>query len=139
MAQSNNHHTPSEDQDTGIAVLCHLATFSMYIGVPFGNILGPLVVWLLGRTRSVFVDHQGKEALNFQISFMVYILVLGVLGAAAFVTIFIDGRLGIAGIAILVLLGILLGVLHFVLVIVAAVQAGRGKWYRYPLTFRLIR
>lgn len=112
----------NERQSRTWGMLCHLAGLACYIGVPFGNILGPLVVWLIKKEEFPFVDEQGKEALNFQISMTIY----GI----------------IAGILIIVLIGIplLLGLLvaHIVLVIVAAIRANDGESYRYPVTIRFI-
>ena len=57
-------------------MLCHLSTFAGYL-VPFGNISGPLIVWLVKKDEYAFVDDQGKESLNFQISITIYSLVVG--------------------------------------------------------------
>jgi len=105
------------------AMLCHLAALAGFIGIPFGNILGPLIVWLIKKQEYPFVDEQGKEALNFQISLTIY----GV----------------VAGILCLLLIGFILLAVIFVgglvLVIIAAVQANKGVAYRYPLTIRFIK
>jgi uncharacterized Tic20 family protein len=61
------------------ATICHLSALIMLVGVPLGNILGPLVVWLAKRQESEFVDDQGKEALNFQITFTLCEIVLFIL------------------------------------------------------------
>ena len=104
------------------AMWCHLAAFSGYLGVPFGNIIGPLILWLMKREMDPFVDAQGKEALNFQISLTIYLLVSLLL--------------------CLILIGfILLPVVYvggLILTIVAAVKANDGEDYRYPFTIRLI-
>ena len=101
------------------AVLSHLSAFVMFLGIP--ALVGPLLVWLLKRDLP-YVDEQGKEALNFNISFMIYGIV------SAFLVIFLIG---------LLLLPIVF-VTWFVLVIVGAVKAGAGQHYRYPLTLRLV-
>lgn len=88
-----------------------------------GHILGPLIVWLSKRNDSPEIDEHGKESLNFQISMLIYNVIAAVL--------------------CLVLIGfVILGILHIlnlVLVIVASIQASEGKFYRYPLTIRLIK
>lgn len=104
------------------AVACHLSALAGFV-LPLGSVLGPLVVWLLGRERSPYVDMQGKEALNFQLTMLVAYLI-----AAALVFIVI-------GIPLLVILA----TLDLVLVIVAAVQAGSGVAWRYPISFPLVR
>lgn len=103
-------------------MLCHISALSMYFTV-FGGILGPLIVWLVKKDSLPFVDDQGKEALNFQISMFIYHLV----GAALLLCFLI-------GIPVL----IVLSAMNIVLIIVAAVKANSGQAYRYPLTLRLI-
>ena len=104
------------------AMLCHLASFAGFAGIPIGNILGPLLVWLLKREESPFIDAHGKEALNFQISVTIYAIVCAIL--------------------ILILIGILLLVVlilfALISVIKAAIRANNGAEYRYPLTIRFI-
>ena len=101
------------------AVLSHLSAFVMFLGIP--ALVGPLVIWLLKRDLP-YVDDQGKEALNFNISFLIYGIV------SAFLVILLIG---------LVLLPIVF-VTWFVLVIVASVKAAAGEHYRYPLTMRFV-
>lgn len=48
------------------AMGCHLAALTCYVGIPFGNILGPLLVWLFKKDEYALVDEHGKEALNFR-------------------------------------------------------------------------
>lgn len=100
----------------------HLSGLSLYLGVPFGNILGPLLVWLFKKDESPFVEAQAKEALNFQISISIYSVVAALL---AFVLI---GFLLIPA----------LFVAHIVLTVVASVRVSEGRAYSYPLTIRLI-
>lgn len=104
------------------AMLCHLSAFAGYL-VPFGNILGPLVIWLIKKDQYALVDDQGKEALNFQISIMIWAAVAAVL---CFV---------IIGIPLLIAVVIF----SIVMTIIAAIKANGGESYRYPLTIRLIQ
>lgn len=103
------------------AMLAHLSALSGFV-IPFGNIIGPLVIWLVKRDEMSFVNDQAKEALNFNISMTIYMVVAGVL---VFVLI---------GIPLLIVLGIA----WLVLAILAAVKANEGTAYRYPLTLRLV-
>jgi len=106
-----------------MGMLCHLLALCGLV-MPFGgNILGPLVLWLVKKDTMPFVDDQGKESLNFQISVAIY----GV-GAAL---------LSIIGIGIV--LGVALAVFWLVMVIIATVAANKGERYRYPLTIRLLK
>jgi uncharacterized Tic20 family protein len=99
------------------AVLCHVSGF---IGVPF---ILPLVVYLAMRTESAYVAENAREALNFHISLLIYGLALTLL-----VFMFI-------GIPLLVFMG----VAALILSIIAALKAGEGGCYRYPMTLRLVK
>lgn len=115
---------PAEQLDEtqrNIAVGCHLLGF-LGLVVPFGNILGPLVLWLIKRDDNEFVDDQGREAVNFQIT-----MTLAFLVAAALMALLIG-----------FLLLPLLGIYWLVVVVLAAVAASRGERHRYPLTLRLL-
>ncbi|MBA2506017.1 MAG: DUF4870 domain-containing protein [Thermoleophilaceae bacterium] len=91
--------------------------------------IGPLVVFLLKKDEDPFIREQSVEALNFNISFLIYEVVLGIAMLVLFII--LVGLLLIPVMAI-VALGWL------VLTIVAAVKANNGEHYRYPLTIRLI-
>ncbi len=103
------------------AMLAHLSALSGFV-IPFGNIVGPLIIWLIKRDEMSFVNDQAKEALNFNISMTIYMLV-------SLVLIFV-----VIGIPLIIVLGIA----WLVLTIVAAVKANEGVAYRYPLTLRLV-
>jgi uncharacterized protein len=99
----------------------HLSAFVLFLGVPV-SVVGPLIVWLVKREDHPFIDHHGKEAVNFNLSVLIYAIVSFVL--------------------MLVLIGFLLivvvGIVWFVVTIIAAVRAANGEEYRYPLTIRFI-
>lgn len=103
-------------------MLCHLSALSLYF-TGIGFIVGPLIVWLIKKDDHPFVDDQGKESLNFEITIAIYYLI-------STVAIFC-----FVGVPMLVVLH----VFHIVLIIIAAVQANSGQAYRYPLTIRLIK
>ncbi|MEM1115538.1 MAG: DUF4870 domain-containing protein [Bacteroidota bacterium] len=111
---------PDQDERTW-GLIAHLSALSGFV-IPFGNILGPLVVWLTKRDQSAFVADQAKEALNFQITLSIAV-VLGV------VLIFV-----LIGIPILMILGLA----ALVMPIIAGIRANEGRRYRYPLTLRLV-
>jgi len=64
--------------ERNLAAVIHAATFSKFF-IPFGNFIVPLVLWMTNKTQYEFVDHNGKQALNFQISLLLYSIVLGFL------------------------------------------------------------
>ncbi|WP_042457466.1 DUF4870 domain-containing protein [Neobacillus dielmonensis] len=95
----------------------------MYVLNFFVPVIGPLIVWLLKKDESAFIDFHGKEYFNFTISYFIYSVVSGIL--------------------VILLIGIFLlwvvGIAAFVFNIIAAVKAFEGKEYRFPLIFRLIK
>lgn len=114
----------NEDKQSNTwGMLCHLTALSLCIGIPFGNIVGPLVVWLIKKDEYAFVNEQGQESLNFQISMTIY----GVISAILCLVI----------IGFFLLLAIV--VADFILVIIATVKASKGEAYKYPFTIRLIK
>lgn len=116
-----NQEVSADETQRNLAVGCHLLGF-LGLVLPLGNILGPLVLWLLKREGNPFVDDQGREAVNFQIT-----VTLAALVSAALMMVLIGFVLLFA-----------LAVYWLVVTIVAALHASRGEAYRYPLTLRLI-
>jgi hypothetical protein len=94
-----------------------------HIGPVLTSFVAPLLIWLVFRERSRFVDDQGKEALNFQI-FLAIVYVVGVITAVFVIGIFIL----LAGWILAIVFGIQ-----------GAIAANRGELYRYPLTWRVIK
>jgi len=116
-----DHYLPSKEERTW-GMITHLSALSGFI-IPFGNILGPLILWLIKREEMPFVNQQGKEALNFGISMTIY-------AAISYILVFVL-------VGVLLLIG--LGLFWIVVVIMAAVRANEGKPYRYPLNIRFIK
>jgi uncharacterized Tic20 family protein len=104
-------------------MLCHLTALSMFIGLPFGNLIGPLVIWLIKKNDYPLVDEQGKESLNFQLSMTIYSVIAGLL---CFVFI------GFLLLAVLV-------IVDLILVIKASVRTSNGQEYIYPYTIRFLK
>lgn len=94
-----------------------------------GCFLGPLVIWLVKKETMPFVDDQGKEALNFNITVGIVFLALLLLSIMT---------LGI-GLIIAVPAWIVIGIAWLVLTIIAAIKANEGVAYRYPFTLRLVK
>lgn len=112
------------------AIISHLSALIVLLGIPFGNILGPFIVWLFTKDKYPRVDDQGKEAMNFQISMSIY-AVLALIIAIGFTPVLI-GFLFYPVAALIV-------VADLVLTIIAAVRASNNELYRYPLAIRMIK
>ena len=120
--------TPSaEERQWGL--FGHLSSLAGLLTGGIGNILGPLIIWLVKKDTMPFASDQAKEALNFNIT----LLIIGVI--LLLVTIFTFGL----GIFITAPIGILLGIAWLVLTIIAAMKANEGVAYRYPFTLRLVK
>ena len=109
-------------EERNFAMFCHLSALVGYIGVPFGSILGPLILWLVKRQEMPLVDEQGKEALNFNITVAIAALIC----------------IPLVFVVIGIFLLIALVVAHIVLTIMAAIKVNGGQSYRYPFTLRLV-
>jgi uncharacterized Tic20 family protein len=105
----------SQDDKT-LGMVMHILCL---VGFP---IIGPLIIWLMKKDRSPYLDAQGRELLNFQISYFIYAMISFVL--------------------IAVLIGIVLlfavGIASFVFTIIGLVKAADGKVYRFPLCIRML-
>ena len=111
---------PNKDERNW-AMFAHLATFSGHV-IPFGHIAGPLLIWCLKKDEMPFVNNQGKEALNFQITVTLYFIIAALLCLIA---------IGIVLLPVIWLFDV-------IVTIVAAVKANEGVAFRYPLSFRFI-
>lgn len=131
------HPSGLSSEVRGWGIGAHLG--GLIVGLASGGAFGflaPLLVWLLKRDEHPFIDHHAKESLNFQLTVLLVVLGGAVLAVPA--VIFGILTLGI-GLILLVLLGLVVLVLWFVLPIVAAVKAGNGEGYRYPVVIRFVR
>ena len=118
MAETNVTPSPSgASKDARMwAMLCHL------LGL-FTSFVGPLIIWLLKKEEDPFIDNQGKEALNFQITVLIASIVSGLLTM----------------VCIGVFLAMAVGVVDLIFCIMAAVKANGGEAYRYPVSIRIIK
>jgi uncharacterized Tic20 family protein len=112
---------PSKDACTW-SMLCHLAGLAWFIIPLIGGIIGPLILWQIKKDQYPFVDKHGKEAMNFQISMLIYGLLSGL------------SLICCVGVVLLPLVVIA----DVTFAIIAAVKAGQGENWRYPLSIRFI-
>ncbi len=81
--------------ERNLSAAIHASTFSRFF-IPFGNFILPLVLWLANRKENAFVDYNGKQALNFQISLLLYSVIIGMITVPFFIGFlpdFFDGGL----------------------------------------------
>jgi len=116
------------ENEKNMAMSCHLSALIggvvlSFTGLPIGNIIAPLILWLIKKDLMPLVNEHGKEVLNFQITVSIAI-------AACLVLFFLIFPLFLIPI---------IGIAALVLTIIGTIRASEGKLYRYPLTLRLIK
>lgn len=120
----------TSDQQTW-RVLAHASAFVQLVGIP--SVVGPLIVWLIRREDPV-VEPHAREALNFQLSLLIYFVGGVVLAFIAALT--------IVGLVLTVIIVIALFVLFFLELLFAllgTIAASRGEIYRYPMNLNLLK
>nr|WP_315252976.1 DUF4870 domain-containing protein [uncultured Flavobacterium sp.] len=143
-----------------IAALTHLSTFTQYI-IPFGNYIFPIILWTSKKDESEFVDHNGKQVLNFQLSILIYSLVLAMIAIPVFLFTVLrnisfndlmhneeiifehfdyGNSIGLLTVGALALFAFAcIKVAEFFLIIYASVKASNGEEYNYPLTIPFLK
>ncbi len=143
--------------DTNLATLIHLSVFTKCV-IPFGNFIFPLILWATKRNEA-FIDHHGRNALNFQISVFLYFILVVCLGIAGFILLAADFHYEESFIpaknlfaisdfsealpfvilaAILAIVLLALFVLEIFGVVNASIKASNGALYSYPLSIPFI-
>lgn len=142
------------------ATFTHLSSLSQYF-IPFGNFIFPLLIWNSKKEDSEFIDYNGKQVLNFQLSIMVYSLIIAMIATPIIIVKVINeiplnsvfknedlffnslklenfsGALLFAIMAIFML--ICIKVAEFLLIIYASLKTSNGEKYQYPLTIPFIK
>jgi len=111
------------NEEKNWAVAAHLSSFLGWMGIPFANIVAPLVIYLIKREEMPYASEQAREVLNFQITVMI-VLVISLL-----LTVVLVGFLGLIAAA----------VINLIYTIVGALKAAEGVSFRYPMTVRFVR
>jgi hypothetical protein len=144
---------------TNTAAVLHLSSLLQYC-IPFGNFIFPIVIWASSKDKSEFVEEQGKEVINFQLSLFIYALVLALIAIPiVLITVFSASEFQFRGnsdfvfenfnfaeltswiilAAIASLLVIIIKVAEFFLIIYGAVKASQGIHFQYPFTINFLK
>jgi uncharacterized Tic20 family protein len=124
------------DEERQYALFLHLSALAGFLTGGLGFVLGPLIMWLIKKDDSPFVDRHGRAAVDFWISVLIYVV-----GAFVLFMVVAVATLGIGVLLLIPLLfvgGIALFVLALLLPILAGLKAQRGEEHRYPLSFRFL-
>ena len=142
------------------AALINLSTLTQYF-IPFGNLIFPIIIWSTNKDKSQYIDAQGKQTINFQLSLFVYtcilamiaipIIIITIVQNASFSALVnnddlvlddfnftnINGVLAIAIVAIIVF--IFMKIAEFFLIIYASLKTSNGDDFKYPLTISFLK
>lgn len=143
-----------------LAAFTHLSTLTQYC-IPFGNYIFPILIWSSNKSKSEFIDYNGKQVINFQLSMFLYSLILAVIAIPILIITFFShiplqtisneeqfirnffSTENITGIVIVALVAILLfvglKVTEFFLIIYASIKASNGEKFEYPLTIPFLK
>lgn len=143
------------------AMLCHFSAllgwillfFLVFIGIPLYlplNLLAPLMIWRFKKAQYPWIDFQGKESLNFQITWTLYTLIVMIISLFVVLTTFsltaiINSSVYQIKIILDTLLIVFMSLILLILIVqsfvvtFAALKAYKGQHYRYPLTIRVLR
>ncbi len=144
-----------QNRENTNAFLIHISAFAGFI-FPFGNIITPLIAWQTLKDRSLFLDEQGKEAINFNISYTLYIFLISITFIPIAFSSFFNGHnnflnfrdfnlnfdLNFSNIFSFIGLGSVTGIIYLieiVLIIIASLKAREGENYKYPFTIKFIK
>lgn len=145
------------DHQKNIATYIHLSTFSRFL-IPLGNFIAPTVLWILNKDKSNFIDTHGKQAINFQISILLYAIIIGTLSIPFFILKLFSGLNGIdfnsfseininighpspllyitGTLGFLTIIGF---ILELIFIVFASLKARNGEIYKYPLTINFLK
>jgi hypothetical protein len=143
-----------DNHQKNIATFIHLSTFSRFI-IPFGNFIGPIILWVANKEKSEYIDAHGKQAINFQISILLYTVIIGSISIPFFFFEFFDGfdffdfdnfhfsfskpspllyfTGGLGALAIIAF------IFEIVFIIKASLKARDGELYQYPITINFLK
>lgn len=146
-----------DNHQKNIATFIHLSTFSRFV-IPFGNFIGPIVLWVMNKDKSDFIDAHGKQAINFQISVLLYAIILGTISIPFFIFKIFNGfdfidfhgfqnfHITIGKPSPLLYIGGALGflaiigfILELIFIVIASLKARDGKLYKYPFTINFLK
>jgi hypothetical protein len=147
------------NSERNFATATHLSALTQYF-IPFGNFILPIIIWSSKKEQSQFVDENGKQIINFQLSLLVYSLTLFFISVPLIAYNFLnkvprhqwesfdlnldsfhwqDFTFPITVGAIALLLFAFMKITEFVLILLAAVSTTNSKIYKYPLTIPFLK
>jgi len=150
--------TTTNDKSTATAI--HLSALTQYC-IPFGNFIFPVLLWSTLKGKSEYINSQGKQSINFQLSLFLYTILLAVIAVPIFIINVLKGiefsemhrnsdffvqNFDPGNVSTIVVVGIIavlsfifLKVIEFFLIIYAALKTSNGENYKYPMTISFLK
>lgn len=147
------------NNEKNFATFIHLSALSKYF-IPFGNFIFPIVLWGTKKGTSEYIDHNGKQAINFQLSMLTYSLILLIIAVPAFIYgifnstdlteidngSFIIKNIAEGNMSNTIIMGIIAAVIYglmrvaeFFIIIYESIKASKGESVQYPLTINFLK
>ncbi len=141
-----------------IATLLHISALSQYI-FPFGNFIMPIILWSFKKDNDVFIDKTGKNVINFQLSLLLYTIIILIIGGPLFLYLWFHNHINfdrfsiefnhifdihlennwlIIGIFAIITF-VFFKIFEFILIINGAIKAANGELYKYPFTISFFK
>tara|TARA_B100000745_G_scaffold254222_1_gene176630 strand:- start:1201 stop:1605 length:405 start_codon:yes stop_codon:yes gene_type:complete len=117
-----NEPAPLSADEKNWGMYCHLAVFAGFV-IPFGNVIGPLILWSMKKDEYAFADYNGKEALNFQLTMLIIFI-------GCFILSFIF-------IGLFLMMGF--GLFSLIVTVLAIIKSSSGEYYRYPFKIQFVK
>jgi len=136
------------EKNTALAL--HLSALAKFL-IPFAGIIIPMIIWQNKKHQSEFIDQNGKSVLNFNLSILLYSIVIAIIGAIFFVDAIVEvvkmsandvDFIPVNLITTVIVLSIIAGiwfVIEFILIIIGSLKAGNGEVFHYPLSIPFLK
>jgi uncharacterized Tic20 family protein len=136
------------EKNTALAL--HLSALAKFL-IPFAGIIIPMIIWQNKIHQSEFIDQNGKSVLNFNLSILLYSIVIAIIGAIFFVDAIVEvvkmsandvDFIPVNLITTVIVLSIIAGiwfVIEFILIIIGSLKAGNGEVFHYPLSIPFLK
>ncbi|MFN3756991.1 MAG: DUF4870 domain-containing protein [Flavobacterium sp.] len=132
------------------AVALHLSALAKFL-IPFAGIIIPMIIWQNKKQESEYIDQNGKSVLNFNLSVLLYGIIIGIIGAIFFIDAIVEvvkmsatdiDFIPVNLITIAIVLSIIAAfwcIIEFILIIIGSLKAGNGEVFHYPLSIPFLK
>ncbi|GGD16052.1 DUF4870 domain-containing protein [Flavobacterium orientale] len=140
--------TTQNEKNTAVAI--HLSSLAKYL-IPFAGIIVPIIIWQSKKNESQFVDENGKSVINFNLSLLVYSIIIAIIFGIFFIDSIVelihyeDQGIDVTPVKLItvaIITGLVLivwSITEFILILIGTIKAGNGEVYKYPITIPFLK